>query len=189
MIIAPAQGVGMFEEGDTGIEVYVGVYAGATGKVLSMTQCKVWMQLEPFTGEAPCPYHVPHFCSVDMPQLVHIFLTSLNAPPAPPEMALPVDEGERICVCYGRYEGFKGSVVKVTEKMVKVRFDLIFDRKVRVRKTSIAILEDKEDGVSNLPVPFAVPAARGGPRVLVWVVEGVRAIPFAHLPIANVVSP
>jgi ribosomal protein L24 len=172
MLIAPAQGIGMFEEGDMGVDVFRGVYAGATGKVLEISEEKVWLELDPYTGEAPCPYHVPWMCSQGFPHLVHIFLTSLMVPPGSPEMAPQLEESNRIEACHGRYKGFRGGVVKVSEKTVTVRFDHMLWCEVRVRKTMVALLED---GDEEPPAPVnRVP----------------RHSSFSHLlPIANAISP
>jgi hypothetical protein len=183
MLIAPAQGIGMFEEGHTGVEVFSGVYAGATGTILSISSWKVWLQLDPYTGEAPCPYHVPYFCSLsptENPQLVHIYLTSLMAPPDSRGMAPDLEEENRVRACYGCHEGYNGSVVRVSEKMVTVRFDHMLWREVRVMKTMVALLEEEDEGP---PAPFPVLVV---PRS---VVHGGRPIPFAHLPVANAISP
>jgi hypothetical protein len=180
MLIAPAQGVGKFEEGES-VGVYGGVYAGARGKVLEMRHSKVCLKLYPYTGKDPCPYHVPYYClESNHPHIVHIFKTSLNAPPAPPEMEPSLSEGDCIEMWLGCYEEMRGLVVKVTEKMVKVKFDLT-NLDVWVWKTSIVVLEEEDDSLVGHPTLNVPSAASLGTRA--------SKDELGRLPVAHLVSP
>jgi hypothetical protein len=64
----------------------------------------------------------------------------------------------------GRYEGMRGLVVTVTEKMVKVKFDLT-DRDVWAWKTSIVVLDKEDNSVVGHPMLNVPPAASLGTRV------------------------
>jgi hypothetical protein len=141
-----------------------------------MTRSKVWLELYPYTREELAPIGFP-ISLASLPQLVHIFLTSLNAPTAPPEMEPSLSEGDCIEMWLGRYEGMRGLVVKVIEKMVKVNFDLT-DREVRVWKTSIIVLEEEDDSAVRHPVLNVPPVARLETRVSK---DKRGRLPVAHL--------
>jgi hypothetical protein len=163
------------------VGVYGGVYAGDRGNILEMTRSKVWLKLYPFTGKDSCPCHVLYYClESNHPHIVHIFKTSLNAPPAPPEMEPSPSEGDCIEMWLGCYEEMRGLVIKVTEKMVKVKFDLT-NCDVWVWKTSIVVLEEEDDSVVGYPVLNVLPVARLGTRVS----EDERG----WLPVRHLISP
>jgi hypothetical protein len=75
-----------------------------------------------------------------------------------------LSEGDCIEMWPGCYEEMRGLVVTVTEKMVKVNFDLT-DRDVWVWKTSIVVLEEEDNSEVRHPTLNVPPAASLGTRV------------------------